>query len=251
VLAGLRQEGCLKARFPRPLAPGQVELITVNLSGGVAAGDRLDVGVALGPGTRALVAAQAAERFYRAASGSPPARLRTVLSVAEGGALEWLPQESILFDGTRLDRALEVDLAGDARFLGVESLVLGRAAMGETVARLHLRDLIRVRREGALMLHDAVRLMSDDASGVLARRATGGGMRGFATVVRAGPGSEALLGPVRDALADAPAEAGASAWDGLLVARVAAPDGARLRAAVVAALGALRDGAPLPRVWRT
>jgi urease accessory protein len=248
VLARLRQEGCLKARFPRVLDDSWADVTTVNLSGGVAGGDQLAVQVSLQPGARATVSGQAAERFYRALPGSPPARVRTTLAVAEGGSLEWLPQESILFDRSSLDRSLDVELAADARFLGVESLVLGRAAMGETVEQVHLRDLIRVRRGGELLLHDAVRL-DGGARELLARRATGGGMRAFATLTLAGPGADTLLDRVRDALAGTPAEAGASAWDGLLVARLAAADGAGLRTAVVAALAALRGGRALPRAW--
>ncbi len=247
MLAALRQEGCLKARFPR-VHGDAAEVITVNLSGGVAGGDQLAVQVSLGAGGRATISGQAAERFYRALPGSPPSRVRTALTVAAGGRLEWLPQESILFDRSSLDRSLDVDLAEDACFLGVESLVFGRAAMGETVEHVRLRDLIRVRRGGTLLLHDVTRLRGC-AREVLARRATGGGMRAFATLAFAAPGAERLLDPVRDALAGTPAEAGASGWDGLLVARLAAPSGAALRSAVTAALAALRGGRPLPRAW--
>ena len=92
------------------------------------------------------MAAQAAERFYRALTRDAPSRVRTTVTVAQGGALEWLPQETILFDRCALDRRLHVDLAADARFLAVETLVFGRAAMGERVRQGWLRDLIRVRR---------------------------------------------------------------------------------------------------------
>ena len=223
--------------------------MTLNLSGGVAGGDRLATEIALGPGARALVAGQAAERFYRALPDSPPARVRVRLSVAEGASLEWLPQETILFDAARLDRRLDVDVAHGARFVGVESLVLGRAAMGESVERLRLRDVIAVRLGGRLVLHDAVQL-AGEARRILERPATGKGLRAFATVLCAGLEDAALLDSVRDALSAAPVEAGVSAWDGLLVARMAAEDGARLRAAVVTVLKVLRDGAALPRVWR-
>ncbi len=247
MLAALRQEGCLKARFPR-VQGDAAEVITVNLSGGVAGGDQLAAQVSLGAGARATVSGQAAERFYRALPDSPPSQVRTALTVAEGGSLEWLPQESILFDRSALDRSLNVDLAETACFLGVESLVFGRAAMGEAVERLRLRDLIRVRRGGELLLHDVLRLQGS-AREILVRRATGAGMRAFATLALAAPGAETLLDLVRDALAGTPAEAGASGWNGLLVARLAAPTGAELRRAITAALAALRGGRALPRAW--
>ena len=247
VLDGLRQEGCLRARFPRPERGAWTGAVVINTAGGVAAGDVLASRFAAGPGAAATVAGQAAERFYRALPGAAPARLRTELAVAPGAALEWLPQEAILFDGCALERRLEIELAEDAWFLGVERLVFGRAARGEEVREARVRDLVTVRRGGRLVLHDAIRLDGPVAA-VLDTPASGGGARAVATLVHAAPGAAGRLDGLRAALAGF--EAGASAWDGLLVARVAAPDGACLRAAVVAGLAALREGRPLPRVWQ-
>lgn len=246
VLADLRQEGCLKARFPHP--DGWFEAVTLNSSGGVAGGDALNAAFAVGPGACATFASQAAERFYRALSADPPARMRTRIEVADGAAAEWLPQEAILFDGAALDRRLEVDLAADAWFLGVESLVFGRTAMGERVAALRLADTIRVRHAGRLILHDAMRL-AGDAAGVLARPAVARGAAAVATLIHVAPGAETRLDALRAAWADAEAETGASAWNGMLVGRVVAADGAALRAAVLAGIATLRAGRPLPRVW--
>lgn len=246
VLDGLRQEGCLKARFPRMEHGAWAGAITLNSSGGVAGGDALDTTVTAGPGTRATVASQAAERFYRALPGTAPAQVSTRLNVAPGAALEWLPQESILFDRCAVRRRLSVDLAGDAWFLGVEQLVFGRTAMGEAVRDAWLRDRVELRRDGRLLLHDAIRF-DGPVQSVLDRRATGGAARGVATLIHAAPDAEDRLDGLREALAGY--DAGASAWDGLLVARIVAADGACLRAAVVAGLAALRAIRPLPRVW--
>jgi urease accessory protein len=246
VLADLRQDGCLKARFPRPV--DWAEVVTLNSSGGVAGGDRLDSVFEVREGARATFASQAAERFYRALPGDPPARVRTHLTVAQGGAAEWLPQESILFDRTALDRVLTVELADDAWFLGVESLVFGRTAMGERVGTARLADTIRVRRAGRLVLHDAIRLAGEVAA-TLESAAVARGGAAVATIVHVAQDAEARLDALRAAWDDAPAEAGASAWDGMLVGRVVARDGASLRATVTAGLVALRDGRALPRVW--
>ena len=246
VLAGLRQSGCLKARFPRGEPGGWFDCVTLNLSGGVAGGDRMDSVFAIGEGARATIAGQAAERFYRALPDAAPARLRTTITVAPGGAAEWLPQQSILFDGCALDRALSVELADDACFLGVETLVFGRAAMGETVANGRLRDLIRIRRGGKLLLHDAA-LLQGSIAAHLARPAVAAGARAVATVFHVAPNAEAALDRVRAALQHV--EAGVSAWNGLLLARILAPEGASLRAALLAALQPIRGQRPLPRVW--
>jgi urease accessory protein len=192
------------------------------------------------------VSAQAAERFYRALALDAPSRVRTSLTVEAGATLEWLPQETILFDRCALDRRLEVQVTADARFLGVETLVFGRVAMGETVQQGWLRDLIQVRRDGALVLHDAVR-MDGAVNTILERAATGNGARALATVVYVAPDAERLLEPVRLALGTA--EGGASAWNGMLIARILGPDSACVRRRVIPVLDVLRQSRPLPRVW--
>jgi urease accessory protein len=246
VLADLRQEGCLKARFPRPV--GWFEAVMLNSSGGIAGGDALEAAFSIEAGASATFTAQAAERFYRARPADPPSRLRNGIALASGAAAEWLPQETILFDGAALDRRLEVEMAADAWFLGVESLVFGRAAMGERIGTLHLADTIRVRRAGRLLLHDAVRLVGD-ATSLLARTAIARGGAAVATLVHVAPDAESRLASLRAAWADAPAEAGASAWDGMLIGRIVAVDAARLRKVVVSGLQSLRDGRALPRTW--
>ena len=246
VLDGLRQEGALKARFPRPERGAWASAVTLNSSGGVAGGDRLTTTITAGPGTQATVASQAAERFYRALPGTDPARIDTTLRVAPGAALEWLPQETILFDRASVQRRLSIHLAPDSWFLCVEHWVFGRTAMDETVHDARLRDLIQLRRDGRLLLHDAIRL-DGPVQAVLNRPAAGAGARAAATLIHAAPDAAARLDALRAALAGT--EAGASADDGILVARIVAPNGACLRAAIVAGLQALRAARPLPRVW--
>jgi urease accessory protein len=246
VLDELRQVGCLKARFPRRIVSGWMDIVMLNTGGGVAGGDRLDVAIGLGADTQATIAAQAAERFYRALAADAPSRVRTRLTVQAGASLEWLPQETILFDRCALDRRLEVDIAPDACFLGVETVVFGRAAMGERVRQGWLRDLIRVRRGDQLLLHDAIRLDGEiDAS--LQRAAIGGGANVVATVVYVAPDAGDKLNAVRTAMG--PAEAGASVWNGMLIARILGTGSASVRRTVIAALDVLRDARPLPRVW--
>jgi urease accessory protein len=244
VLSDLRQEGCLKARFPRPV--DWTELVTLNTSGGIAGGDVLRGEMVFAENARATIASQAAERYYRALPGDPPASVRTTITVGAGASVEWLPQETILFDRCAIDRVLDVDVAGEGRFTGVESLVFGRAEMGETVRTGRIADTIRVRRDGDLILHDAIRLAGPVAS-VLARPAVANGGRAVATIVHVATDAGTRLDAMRGKLA--PFEAGASAWNGMLLARIVAADGAALRNAVVAGLQTLRDGRSLPRVW--
>jgi urease accessory protein len=245
VLDGLRQAGCLKARFPRPECNDWSSVVTLNTSGGIAGGDALASSFELQPGARATIASQAAERFYRALPGSVPASVNAHIAVASGGAAEWLPQETILFDRCALNRRLEVELSEDASFLGIETLVFGRAAMGETVQHAWLRDRISIRRDGRLLLNDAIR-MDGEVARLLQRTAIAGGAGASATIWCIARDVEARLDAVRAVLPD---EAAASTWNGMLVTRLLADSAAALRLAATAVLHVLRDGRPLPRVW--
>jgi urease accessory protein len=212
----------------------------------VAGGDRVSTGVRVREGAKLTIAAQAAERFYRALPQDPPSHVRTRVTIEDDAAAEWLPQDSILFDRCALDRVLEVDIAATGWFLGLESLVFGRAAMGEAVVTARLADTIRIRQGGRLILHDAIRINGDIAA-TLAHPAVAAGAGAVATLVLVSADAKARLAGFREALA--PYDAGASAWGTLLVARIAASDSAILRMAVRAALMVLRDGRALPRVW--
>ena len=87
VLDELRQVGCLKARFPRRIVSGWMDVVTLNTSGGIAGGDRLDLAVEARAGAQATIAAQAAERFYRAqARRCPVARADPADGGNRGGA---------------------------------------------------------------------------------------------------------------------------------------------------------------------
>jgi urease accessory protein len=220
-------------------------VVTLNTSGGVAAGDRLSARFVAAVNARLTITAQAAERFYRARCDERPAVVENRIRAEPGAAVEWLPQEAILFDDAAVSRRLEVELAANSKFLGVEMLVFGRAFMGEIVRRVRLRDRIHITHNGRALLFDAIRI-EGNAAALLARRCIAGGMPSVATLVYVAADAASRLPELREALQDA--EAGASAEEGLLVARVLAPCGAALRRSVESALSALRDR-PLPRVW--
>jgi urease accessory protein len=249
VLAELYQQGTLKARLPRPEPDAMTTAVTLNTAGGITAGDVLESRITWHAGAAATVAAQSAERLYRADLASPPARIATTLDLHEGAHGEWLPQETILFDAGRTHRRLSVNLAGNARFLGVECLVFGRAAMGETIRTVQFHDRWSFSREGRLVLDERVRLNGSVAA-TLARGPVAGGACGVATIIQVAPDAEAGLEAVRDALATAPGEAAASAWNGALVVRVLAAHSTALRATVLAALAPLREGRAVPKVWQ-
>ncbi len=242
------QEGCLKARLPRPI-DGICEAITMNISGGIAGGDCLETEIALGGGAECRVTNQAAERVYRALDFSP-AEVSTRVVLSAGARLDYLPQETILFDGFALRRTLEVEMDASAYFLGVESLVFGRQAMGEIVMQGSLRDRVRLKRAGELVHNDVNRLEGVIAA-QLARKAVAAANIAMTSLIYAGPDAGSYLPRIRRAMAELGAcEAGASAFDGIIFGRILAPDAAMLRRCLVAVLTCLRDGRALPRSWQ-
>ena len=247
-IATFYQEGCLKARLPRPVRADICDAVMMNISGGIAGGDALSVAIDLAAGAQACVAGQAAERVYRAA-GAEPARLQTLIRVETGATLHYLPQDTILFDGFALARSLNIELATDAHYIGVESLVFGRQAMGESVRTGHLRDQISLRRGGKLVFQDMIRL-DGDIQAVLARKAVANGAIAMASMIYACENAATQLDAVRAAVQDHGCEAGATMLEGLLLVRLLAPSSARLRAGLNAALHICREGRALPRVWQ-
>lgn len=242
------QSGCLRMRQPRPDHPAEAPTaVLINTGGGIAGGDLLQQSIAWGQGTRATVTTQAAEKVYRTLAAT--ARIETRLEVAAGASAEWLPQETILFDASRLARETRVLLADDATFLGVEALVLGRAAMGEALVSGSLSDRLRIWRGGRLVYADAL-VLDGEVQALVRRAAIAGGARGLAVIVCADPAAQRLLSPLRAALEGARGQAAASAWNGLVAVRCVAPCGESLRHDITLALGVLREGKPLPRVWR-
>jgi urease accessory protein len=238
----VHESGSLRVRFPGSPG-GELEAVTVNTGGGMTGGDAFDIDVSVGANARLTVTSTAAEKIYR--SLGPPVIMNVGVSVAAGGSLTWLPQETILFDRAVLHRRIEVDLAADARLVLVEPLVFGRTGMGESVQNGELRDSWRVRQNGRLIYAEGTRLGGPIAHTLAETAVTSGGVA-IAT---------ALIVPSDETIADAVhamndrfrGEVGVSAWNGRAVLRFCASDGAALRHDIIGMLRTLRT--PLPRNW--
>jgi urease accessory protein len=240
----VHESGSLRVRFPNGNSLGALEAVIVNTGGGMTGGDRFDVDIKVGAGARLSVTTAAAEKVYR--SLGPDTDVDVTLDVGPGGALAWLPQETIMFDQARLRRSIDIELARDANLLLAEAAVFGRSAMGETVVQGHFFDRWRLRVEGALAFAETLRLDGDIAQR-LAQRAIASGGVAVASVIKY-PGSDADAAAIRAVQDHFAGEVGVSTWNGLVVARLVASDGAALRRDLVAVLSAL-DAAPLPRLW--
>jgi len=248
------QSGCTRMRLPRAEAVGEPPAaVLINTAGGLAEGDVVDHAISWEAGARAIVTSQAAEKVYRALrEGS---RIALHMEVAAGAHAEWLPQETILFDGARFRRETRVSLAADARLLAAEIVVFGRTARGERIAAGHYLDRWRIAREGRLVWADALG-WTDEPTAALAHPAGFAGAIATATVVYAGPDAAGLLDAARGALAGGAGPSGVTCVNGLLVARFLASDAQRLRSDLARLWCTMRAKAAnlparLPRTWYT
>jgi urease accessory protein len=219
-LTDLYQSSPCRVLLPRVDGSAGREVVFANTAGGIAGGDRLSYAIAMDGAARVVATTQAAEKIYRAIDA--PARIASRIAATNGGAVEWLPQETIVFDRARFRRRTTVEISGESSVLALEFLVLGRAAHGEHVSACEVSDSWRVRRDGRLIWADTLRL-----TGPMARPALLGDNRALATVVRVGPGE-----PIP----------GATMVNGVQVWRHAAPDAASLRRQ-------LADAFALPKAW--
>ncbi len=243
-LESLLQEGSAKVRFSNPTDTA-CDAVLINTGGGLTGGDQFAWRIDLGDDSRCTVVTQACEKIYRA--DGDDATVSVDLRVGRRARLDWLPQETILFDGARLERTFDIQLAKAARCLAVEAVLLGRRAMGEHTPFVYLRDRWRVWKDEVLIFADEVRL--DQTLGAGAALLNGAGA--YASVLYVGDDHGERAARVRD-LMNAGRDhvhGGASAFEGKLFCRMLARDGLGLRRVLVPVLEALRDGDALPRLW--
>ncbi len=128
VLPGLSHQGPL--RVQRPFYPeGPVcHVYLLHPPGGLVSGDQLTISAKLQPGSEALITTPSAGKIYKGDSYGVPQQQQVNLKVCTDATLEWLPQETILYDGALGHSATRVDLAADSHFIGWEIICLGRPA---------------------------------------------------------------------------------------------------------------------------
>ncbi len=246
VLHSLYQDGCAKIRLPHTHSAA-MEAVLINTAGGLTGGDDMRWSAELGAGGKLTLTTQACERIYRSLGG--PARVQTNLTVCANAHLDWLPQETILFAASHLNRRIEIDLASGASLTAIEAVLLGRDAMGEIALDAKLHDNWRIRRNGRLLHAEATRL-----EGTLSERngiSLLAGKRAFATIVHISPDADqcfARLSAVRNLISEE-AEVAVSAIGERLVVRALAQSGLALRQRIVPILAELSGAGELPRLW--
>ncbi len=248
-IADLYQQSPLRVLFPATPDDPLPLAVLANSAGGLVGGDRMSASVRAEEGAAAVVTMQAAEKVYRS-TGAVTA-VSNLLSVAPDGWLEWLPQETIVFDQARLRRTMRIDLEGGAAVLAGEILVFGRAARGERMLSGLVRDAWEVRHSGRLIWADALHLDGEVAMALADPACFAGGI-GYATLIYAADDAAGRLDSLRDALGGGDMHA-ATCMGPLLVARWLSREPHRLRDAFARAWCVLRKsrGLPgqLPRIW--
>ena len=243
-LKDLRQQGSYRAIFPRP-PQGTMEAVIINTAGGITGGDEFVTQITANDHAKISVTTQAAERIYR----SPDFTLgsmQTRLYAKPNAQLYWLPQETILFEGSRLYRRLEAEVAEDSKFLMVEPLIFGREASGESLKSCHLDDSVCITTGKKPIYIDRIKL-SGDITSILKRPAVANGGRAMASIILVDPRAKETLAGINGLL---PSSAGASLLaHNILVVRLLCADSFALRNALLPILKHLTHNA-IPKNWR-
>lgn len=227
--------------------------IVVHPPGGIAGGDALGFDVTLDAESAALLTTPGAAKWYR--SEGPWASQALSFEVGPGAVLEWLPQETIVYDGVLADMATTVKLDNGAIYLGWEVLCLGRAAAGERFTAGRVRQRTEIWQGGKRLWVECARLegadpLLDSPIGLLGHSVS-------ATMIAAGRDVSAeVLAECRRVQASEGARAGVTRLPRLVVARYLGDSGENARRYFTLLWAVLRPvlkgcEAISPRIWAT
>lgn len=254
VLAHNLHEGPLrvqKALYPEGDPVCQV--LVLHPPAGIAGGDALRIGVGVGAGAHAQITTPGAGKWYK--SLGPLATQDVLLDVASGAALEWLPQEVIVFDRAQARASTTIRLAENAHCIGWDIVCLGRQASGEDFRAGSFRQRLRLERpDGSPLWQEAMHLAGDDEA--LRAAAALDGHRVFATLWLAGPHDAAALAEALRSLDIRNGVCGVSALPHASIVRLLAHSAESAREYLEAAWALarpflLRREALRPRIWTT
>lgn len=249
-----RHVGPLAVQSPfYPEDDGAAHVYLLHPPGGVAGGDRLAINCTLGAGARAVLTTPGATKFYRSERGRSIQQL--TIEVGAQGICEYLPQETILFNGADAAIYTDISLAADAIYLGWEFISFGRPAAGERFTDGKARQRVRIFRDGKLIWFEQFNLPNNgqalDAPHALAGRPIMG------TMIYAGPIPETAVERIRELLAQsAGAVFSVTELERVLVCRYLGNRMSEGKQLFVRAWDVLREmgigkRAVAPRIWAT
>ena len=240
-------------RVQKPLYPEQPSVchaIVVHPPGGVVGGDQLAIGANVGANAHAFITTPGAAKWYRA--NGHVSRQALKLDIGAGAALEWLPQETIFFNGADVQLDTEVSMDADASFIAADILCFGRTASGESFDHGRVTQRMQVRRGGRLVWFEQGALLGGGAgmTGPL-------GLHGHtvcATLLAVGrPAGAACVQALRE---EAGPQFGVTQMKSVLVARYIGDSRQEARRLMHRAWRLLRPAlldreAVTPRIWNT
>jgi urease accessory protein len=159
----IEHRGTAPLKVQRSFYPESVAIChntILHTAGGIVGGDRLNINIDLQSRSRAVITTAAAGKIY--GSNGALASEQIIQNVGENACLEWLPQETIIFDGALFDRRLQVNLSATASWLGWEIDRFGRTARGERFSHGVWKSATEVYRQGIPIWIDRQLLYGDD-----------------------------------------------------------------------------------------
>lgn len=139
-------------RVQRPFYPegrdGCCHVYILHPPGGLVSGDALSIDVSVAAKAHTLITTPSANKLYKADSNGVAWSQHTHLKVANNATLEWLPQETLAFDGSRGEQYLTIELEDKAKCLGWEILGLGRPASELPFVSGQLQQHVQLLRNG-------------------------------------------------------------------------------------------------------
>jgi urease accessory protein len=255
----MRREHTGPLRVQKPLYPehpSTCHAIIIHPPGGVVGGDELHMQVDTGPKARAFLSTPGAAKWYRANGHRSLQKLR--IRVADGAALEWLPQETILFNSADVVFDTIIDLGADARYIGCEILCFGRKASGEIFEQGHVQQSMMIRREGKPLWLERGTLAAGSRQ-MQSPLGLGGYSVCASLIAVGGASSAALLTAVREqcaASSDGHGQFGVTHMKSVIIARHLGNNSEVARRVMLAAWQVLRPAlldrdAVIPRIWNT
>ena len=252
VIDSLYQQGSARIRFPNA-QDNALQAVLLNTAGGLTGDDNIHWKATANTDSHLCISTAACEKIYR--THGPAAQQRTTLKVASGARLEWLPQESILFNGSNLNRSLDVQLEQGAEALLIESLIFGRRAMHETTTDICLRDQWRIFRGDALVHAEQLHIDTRNNHS-LHSPAQLHHYSALSTIVLLSNHSyqmlELMSEKTRGLLSSQPdvARLGASILPQRLVIRMLAKDSYQLRKILIPCIELINENRAVPAVWK-
>lgn len=253
LLAERRHRGPLRLQRPLyPEGPDVCHVLLLHPPGGVVGGDELHIDVHAAAGAHALITTPAAGKFYRCEDSI--GRVEQRIGVDAGAIVEWLPQEAIVYAGARAETSTRIEVAQGGRFIGWETLCLGRPVGAAPFASGLLRQRFEIWRDGKPLWLERGRY-----AGGAPALTSAWGLRGHtvtATLVCVG-GDARLVEAIRGAVVAQDGEAfGVTRLREVTVCRYLGPSAERARRCLMPAWwqmrwALLRRGPHRPRIWET